>query len=93
MVQKRCTHVESTAAMSIQYRDLPPVVGLTTERSRSSLALTVLFYVLAVLWVGLRVYARRLKRISFTLDDHMVFAALVCPCAFSLNAVMAETRF
>ena len=65
--------------MSIRDRDIPPVMGLTTDRSRSAFALTVLFYVLAVLWVGLRVYARRLKRISFKADDYMVFAALVCP--------------
>ena len=69
-------------------RDVPPVMGLTTDKSRIFFVLTLLFYVLAVVWVALRVYARRLKGISLMRDDYMVFAALVCLYAFPPNGVV-----
>ena len=63
--------------MVIKSRGVPPVVGLTTSKSRTFFALTLLFYVLALIWVGLRIYARRLKRKSLRIDDYMIFAGLV----------------
>ena len=41
-------------------------------------ALDVIFTVLALSFVGLRVYARRIKDAQFAADDWLVLAAAVC---------------
>lgn len=58
---------------------MPPVVGLSTERSVVLFTLCVLFYILAFIFVALRVYARRLKRKALNTSDYLVLSAMVYP--------------
>lgn len=44
----------------------------------TAIVLSVVFSVLASIAVGLRFYARRVKRVGVLLEDWLILAALVC---------------
>ena len=58
-------------------RESTPVVGLNTNKSARFFVLTCLLYILALVFAGLRIYARRLKRVILSADDYMILATLV----------------
>ena len=57
-------------------RSAPPL-GLTTAHSRLIFGFTIASFLLATIFVVLRVYTRHLKRRSFVAEDYLVFVALV----------------
>lgn len=63
--------------MGLLARESTPIVGLNNNKSITLFVLTCLFYILAIVFAGLRIYARRLKRIILAADDYMILAALV----------------
>ena len=62
--------------MFLLKRTAPPI-GLTTGHSRLIFGVNITFFLLASIAVLLRVYARRIKRVSFASEDYFIFAALV----------------
>ena len=69
--------VQEKIFSSLRLRDMPPIVGLTTRPSAIFNTLTIFFYILGVIFVGLRVYARRLIGKTLAIDDYLIFFALV----------------
>ena len=58
-------------------RRLAAPLAIQTTHSRLIFAFNIIFLVLAIVAVSLRIYARRLKRLSFLAEDYFVFAAMV----------------
>ena len=53
------------------------VISLNTDRSRTLVALTIVFLLLATIFVALRVWSVRLRKTTYRLDDYLIFSALV----------------
>lgn len=62
--------------MTVLQRSVP-VVGLTTYHSKLLFGINTTFLALALIAVALRIYARKLKRAPFVIEDWLVFAAMV----------------
>ena len=61
-------------------------IGLTTDRSRSIVALAIVFLLLATIFVALRVWSVRLRKARYRLDDCLIFSALVrASCRYLLS--------
>ena len=56
----------------------PPPAPFSTERARATVAVSVIFTVLATLAVIARFWSRRLKRTHPALDDWLIVAGLIC---------------
>ncbi|KAL7961750.1 hypothetical protein V8C34DRAFT_272282 [Trichoderma compactum] len=61
----------------------PPPAGINLDESRraSIIVTSIVTWILAVIVVGLRILARRMKNVSLWIDDWLIIAALVPSCA------------
>lgn len=62
-----------------------PTTGLTTYHSRLLFGINTTFLVLALIAVALRIYARKVKRASFVVEDWLVFTAML---GFGIQATL-----
>lgn len=67
--------------------------NLISSKGAVVIIITVTFTALSFLFVGLRLWARRLRRSTLTVDDFMIMAALVRPGCQSQGTTMGLDVF
>jgi hypothetical protein len=69
------------------------MVAIKSSGQIAPLAVSIIFIVIIALSITLRIYSRRLKKLSLGIDDYLIFAATVCTTLLARKSDLHQAAF